>query len=54
MAVPVMGVQQIDSEIIFQVPPNRMDMIGIVLGVVVFRKETGAMESIVMGDTRFL
>jgi hypothetical protein len=48
----VMLQQLISSEIIFQIPDDAMNMVGIVLSVVVFYNNRGTLYTIVMRMTR--
>ena len=45
--------QQVDSKIRVEIPPNRMDVIGVVLNVVVFDQERRPLNPIVMRLTLF-
>jgi len=52
MAVFVMSLQRITSEVVGKVAPNRMDMIGSVLRVVQFNQEGRSLYALVMGVAR--
>jgi len=49
----VMLFQKILSPIVLNIPPDRMDVVRVVLGIVVFDEKTGTVQPVVMGLPRF-
>ena len=53
MAILVVISEQIKTEIVIQVSPYGMDVVGIVLNIVIFSKKRMAMQAIIMWLTAF-
>jgi hypothetical protein len=49
VAALVMGAQEILAEVIAGIMPYRVDVVGVVLGIVVLDEEGGAVEPVVVG-----
>ena len=48
MMQPVVRRQHVVAEIVYRVPPRRMDVVAIGLGVVVFDEQRGSLDAVVV------
>ena len=46
--------QNVAAKVTIEIAPDCMDVIGVILDVVVFDEESGALHAVIMGFTRFL
>ena len=49
----VVFLEEIDAEVVGEVAPDCVGVVGVVLGVVVFEEELGALDSVVVGLAEF-
>jgi len=48
------SLQQIIPPVPLEITPDAVDVVGIVLGIIVFRQKAGAMKPVVVGPARIL
>ena len=53
MGFVVVFLEEVDAEVVSEVAPDCVGVVGVVLGVVVFEEELGALDAVVVGLAEF-